>query len=72
MSLWWQGGGGADLGKLDIASLRKYQRHFGVRTKGNRTDRDELARAVSKHFAEFVVDEDETIDAFIGTLVHTH
>lgn len=62
-----------DLGKLDISALRKYQRHYGVRTKANskNPDKEELARAVSKHFAELVVDEEETIESFVSTLMRT-
>lgn len=60
-----------DLGKLDVSSLRKYQRHYGLRTKGNKTDKEELSRAVAKHFAELVVDEEETIESFVSTLMRT-
>lgn len=61
-----------DLGKLDISTLRKYQRHYGLRTKGNKTaDKEELARAVAKHFAELDVDEEETIESFVSTLMRT-
>ncbi len=61
-----------DLGKLDIGTLRKYQRHYGLRTKSNKSaDKEELARAVAKHFADLTVDEEETIETFVSTLMRT-
>jgi len=58
-----------DLTKLDVVALKRYQRHFGLRTKTTKMDKEELVRVVSKHFAALVVDEEGTIQGFVNRLV---
>ena len=67
-----EGGGGGgdarnltvDFSKLDMATLKRYKRHYRLKTRQNVT-KTELALAVSKHFASQTVDEADTISLFM-------
>ena len=50
--------------KLDMATLKRYKRHFRLKTRQNVT-KTELALAVAKHFASTTVDEADTIGLFM-------
>ncbi len=45
-----------DFTKLDMATLKRYKRHYRLKTRQNVT-KTELALAVAKHFASQHVDE---------------
>ena len=59
-----EGGGGGgdarnltvDFSKLDMATLKRYKRHYRLKTRQNVT-KTELAVAVARHFASQAVDE---------------
>ena len=53
-----------DFTKLDMATLKRYKRHFRLKTRQNVT-KTELALAVAKHFASQTVDEADTISLFM-------
>ena len=53
-----------DFTKLDMATLKRYKRHFRLKTRQNAT-KTELALAVAKHFASTTVDEADTIGLFM-------
>ena len=53
-----------DFTKLDMATLKRYKRHYRLKTRQNVT-KTELALAVSKHFASQTVDEADTISLFM-------
>ena len=53
-----------DFTKLDMATLKRYKRHFRLKTRQNVT-KTELALAVAKHFASTTVDEADTIGLFM-------
>ena len=53
-----------DFTKLDMATLKRYKRHYRLKTRQNVT-KTELALAVAKHFASQHVDEAETIQLFV-------
>ena len=53
-----------DFTKLDMATLKRYKRHFRPKTRQNVT-KTELALAVAKHFASQTVDEADTISLFM-------
>ena len=67
-----EGGGGGgdarnltvDFSKLDMATLKRYKRHYRLKTRQNVT-KTELAQAVAKHFASQTVDEADTISLFM-------
>ena len=48
-----------DFTKLDMATLKRYKRHYRLKTRQNVT-KTELALAVAKHFASQTVDEVRT------------
>lgn len=50
--------------KLDMATLKKYKRHYKLKTRQNAT-KTELAQAVAKHFAGQTVDEADAISLFM-------
>ena len=50
--------------KLDMATLKRYKRHYRLKTRQNVT-KTELALAVAKHFASQTVDEADTISLFM-------
>ena len=53
-----------DFNKLDMATLKRYKKHYRLKTRQNVT-KNELALAVAKHFASTHVDEAETIQLFM-------
>jgi len=53
-----------DFTKLDMATLKRYKRHYRLKTRQNVT-KTELALAVAKHFAAQTVDEGDTIALFL-------
>ncbi|KAL3926325.1 MAG: hypothetical protein SGPRY_003348 [Prymnesium sp.] len=53
-----------DFTKLDMATLKRYKRHYRLKTRQNVT-KTELAMAVAKHFASQTVDEADTISLFM-------
>lgn len=53
-----------DFSKLDMATLKRYKRHYRLKTRQNVT-KTELATAVAKHFASQTVDEADTISLFM-------
>tara|TARA_B110001452_G_scaffold186825_1_gene157283 strand:+ start:1012 stop:1629 length:618 start_codon:yes stop_codon:yes gene_type:complete len=53
-----------DFTKLDMATLKRYKKHYRLKTRQNVT-KTELALAVAKHFASTHVDEAETIQLFM-------
>jgi histone deacetylase complex subunit SAP30 len=53
-----------DFTKLDMATLKRYKRHYRLKTRQNVT-KTELALAVAKHFALQTVDEADTISLFM-------
>ena len=53
-----------DFSKLDMATLKRYKRHYRLKTRQNVT-KTELALAVAKHFASQTVDEADTISLFM-------
>ena len=53
-----------DFTKLDMATLKRYKRHYRLKTRQNVT-KTELAMAVAKHFASTTVDEADTISLFM-------
>ena len=53
-----------DFTKLDMATLKRYKRHYRLKTRQNVT-KTELALAVAKHFASQTVDEADTISLFM-------
>eukprot|EP00966_Prymnesium_polylepis_P146280 3378968-Prymnesium_polylepis.1 len=52
-----------DFTKLDMATLKRYKRHYRLKTRQNVT-KTELAMAVAKHFSSQTVDEADTISLF--------
>eukprot|EP01087_Luapelamoeba_hula_P017259 TRINITY_DN541_c3_g1_i1.p2 TRINITY_DN541_c3_g1~~TRINITY_DN541_c3_g1_i1.p2 ORF type:complete len:165 (-),score=37.53 TRINITY_DN541_c3_g1_i1:668-1099(-) len=61
-----------DMNKLDIEALRRYKKHYSLRTKTTgRTvthKKAELVQAVARHFAAQTVDENDTIEKFVFAL----
>jgi hypothetical protein len=57
-----------DLGKLDISSLKRYTRHFKLRTRSKAGEKAELLTVVSKHFSSFTVNEEDVIEQLAITL----
>ncbi|KAI8982096.1 Sin3 binding region of histone deacetylase complex subunit SAP30-domain-containing protein [Mycotypha africana] len=55
-----------DFNSMDISVLRKYVRVHKLKTKSKAT-KDELAAAVSRHFANQTVKELDTITCFLYT-----
>lgn len=53
-----------DFSKLDMATLKRYKRHYRLKTRQNVT-KTELSLAVAKHFASTTVDEADTISLFM-------
>ena len=53
-----------DFTKLDMQTLKRYKRHYRLKTRQNVT-KTELALAVAKHFASQTVDEADTISLFM-------
>ena len=53
-----------DFSKLDMVTLKRYKRHYRLKTRQNVT-KTELALAVAKHFASQTVDEADTISLFM-------
>lgn len=53
-----------DFTKLDMATLKRYKRHYRLKTRQNVT-KTELALAVAKHFSSQTVDEADTISLFM-------
>lgn len=53
-----------DFTKLDMATLKRYKRHYRLKTRQNVT-KTELSMAVAKHFASQSVDEADTISLFM-------
>jgi len=53
-----------DFTKLDMATLKRYKRHYRLKTRQNVT-KTELSAAISKHFAAQTVDEADTISLFM-------
>ena len=53
-----------NLALLDDSALRRYKRHFKIRTKHN-IPRAEMLQAVQRHWTTLVVDPRQVIDAFI-------
>merc|ERR1712196_351709 len=53
-----------DFSKLDMGTLKRYKRHYRLKTRQNVT-KTELAQAVARHFASQHVDEAETIQLFM-------
>lgn len=58
-----------NFGKLDIAALRRYRRHFKLTDVGPNSSKDQLVSAVSRHFAAQHVDEHNVISHFVATAV---
>eukprot|EP01127_Copromyxa_protea_P021344 TRINITY_DN7306_c0_g1_i2.p1 TRINITY_DN7306_c0_g1~~TRINITY_DN7306_c0_g1_i2.p1 ORF type:complete len:101 (+),score=4.21 TRINITY_DN7306_c0_g1_i2:36-305(+) len=55
-----------NLRHLDPASLKRYKRHYRLRTKHTRPDDEELYAVVVRHFASSEVpSQDETLEAFL-------
>jgi len=54
----------ADFQKLDIFALKRYKRHYKLRTKHN-SSKSELATAVARHFSAQNAPEMETISFFV-------
>ena len=59
-----------DFTKLDMATLKRYKKHYRLKTRQNVT-KTELALAVAKHFASTHVDEAETIQLFMYSARHS-
>ncbi|KAI9487321.1 MAG: Sin3 binding region of histone deacetylase complex subunit SAP30-domain-containing protein [Benjaminiella poitrasii] len=55
-----------DFNSMDISILRKYARVHKIKTKA-KTSKEELAAAVSRHFANQTVKELDTITCFLYT-----
>jgi len=53
-----------DFTKLDMATLKRYKRHYRLKTRQNVT-KTELSAVISKHFAAQTVDEADTISLFM-------
>ena len=53
-----------DFSKLDMATLKRYKRHYRLKTRQNIT-KPELAIAIAKHFATQTIDETDTISLFM-------
>ena len=53
-----------DFTKLDMATLKRYKRHYRLKTRQNVT-KTELSLAVAKHFASQTVDEADIISLFM-------
>mmetsp|Transcript_5298 Transcript_5298/g.8187 ORF Transcript_5298/g.8187 Transcript_5298/m.8187 type:complete len:134 (+) Transcript_5298:137-538(+) len=52
--------------KLDVASLKRYRKHFGLADVRANSSKAELVQAVSKHFAQQTVeDEDSILSKFV-------
>ena len=60
-----------DFTKLDMATLKRYKRHYRLKTRQNVT-KTELALAVAKHFASQTVDEADTISLFMYSARAVH
>ncbi|MDP2439734.1 MAG: histone deacetylase complex subunit SAP30 Sin3-binding domain-containing protein [archaeon] len=54
-----------NLALLDDSALRRYKRHFKIRTKHN-IPRSEMLSAVQRHSSSLVVDPRQVIDTFIS------
>jgi histone deacetylase complex subunit SAP30 len=53
-----------DFGKMDLVLLKRYKRHYRVRTKHNPT-KAELAQSIARHFAALPVLETDAIPYFL-------
>jgi histone deacetylase complex subunit SAP30 len=53
-----------DFSKLDMVTLKRYKRHYRLKTRQNVT-KPELAHAIAKHFATQTIDEADTISLFM-------
>mmetsp|Transcript_33510 Transcript_33510/g.76598 ORF Transcript_33510/g.76598 Transcript_33510/m.76598 type:complete len:151 (-) Transcript_33510:163-615(-) len=58
-----------NLGRLEMATLRKYKRHFRLPARTSVT-KEELVSDVARHFAAYRVDEVRTIKSFVRVLKH--
>lgn len=54
----------ADFSLLDMPALKKYKKHYKIRTKHN-CPKAEVVTAIQKHFATLQVDPQETIMTFV-------
>lgn len=54
-----------DLSKLEIAALKKYRRHFKLMDVGPNSTKEQLLRAVGRHFMSQELDEAQVIAAFL-------
>lgn len=54
-----------DLSKLEIAALRRYRRHFKLVEVGPNSTKEQLLRAVGRHFTSHELDEAHVIAAFM-------
>jgi hypothetical protein len=58
-----------DFGRLEMASLKKYQRYFKLETRQPNAGKQDLVRAISKHFAvEPKLRESQVISQFLFAL----
>jgi len=57
-----------DLSKLDLMALKRYKKHYKLRTRHKTSRKADLVAAVSRHFAAQSVDEAETIERFVFAL----
>ncbi|KAG0555623.1 hypothetical protein M758_12G186500 [Ceratodon purpureus] len=54
-----------DLSKLEIAALKRYRRHFKLVEVGPNSTKEQLLRAVGRHFVSLELDEAQVIAAFM-------
>ncbi|KAG2496508.1 hypothetical protein HYH03_005333 [Edaphochlamys debaryana] len=54
-----------DLSKMDTASLHRYRKYYKLGDAPATATKEELLPSVSRHFAQQVVDEEETLLKFI-------
>lgn len=58
-----------DFGKLEMSSLKKYQRYFKIETPKPNPNKDELIRSITKHFvSEPKLRESQVISQFLFAL----
>ena len=60
-----------DLAKLDVSTLRKYRRFYGV-CSVTANSKDELMPHISKHFETYGVNEDQALAKFLEVLRSRH
>lgn len=57
-----------DMSKLDLTALKRYKKHYKLRTRHKASRKADLVLAVSRHFAAQSVDEVDTIERFVYAL----